>query len=136
MKNYLLTLLISPVLSAEEVLSVRESLISFIQEKGGTVISQSAPVKQTLGYAIEGISQAYLADLEFALVPELIKDIEEKAKEEENIIRHILLSKKKLPIQKEKRSRPKIETKEPEKRVSQKVTLGDIDKKIDEILNE
>jgi small subunit ribosomal protein S6 len=144
-KNYELTILISPVLLQEEALEVPKALVSFIQEKEGQIIGNSDPVKRTLAYPVKKNNQAYFAEIVFSFDPNLIEDLEKKIKENDNVIRHITLVKHPKPKEKIKRTSPskileKITARPLEKAVertfSKKVTLGDIDKKIDEILSE
>ncbi len=135
-KNYELTFLISPDLTEEEASKVQKTLASFIQEKEGTLINENSPVMRNLGYAVKDKLQAYIADLEFSLNQSFITEINKKVKENESVIRYILFKKEKVSDKKQKRRQPKEEPQKTEKKAPQKTSLGDIDKKIDEILND
>ncbi len=140
MRKYELTVLISPDLNEEEVRSVENGLTSLIEEKG-SLIGLSNPEKKELGYVIEKKHQkAYIANIKFKLDPSVTTEFENKLKEKKEILRHILLTREgEEKFQKETRRRKKpVEiSSEPSSPAKQKkVELGDIDKKIDEILSE
>lgn len=136
MRKYELTVLISPDLTEQKIQSFEDELVSFIKEKNGSLIGLSSPLKRDLGYEINKISQAYFLDFRFNLDQNFIIELGEKLKEKKEILRYILLAKKnKEKLEKKPRKR-KIEKPVFSSKSSQKVELGDIDKKIDEILND
>ena len=111
----------------------------------------SEPARKKLGYPIKKRKDAFLITLSFGLNPEKLKELEKKLKFDNQILRHTILEKipAKIP---EKIKRPlfakSIEKKstfaESEKKTpelkkpapAKKVELKEIDKKIEEILNE
>ncbi len=135
-RKYELTVLISPDLIEEEAFEIQKQLTSFIQEKEGEIIGSSNPSKRLLGYEIKNNIEAYIAEIRFSFDPKLIAELERKIKEKKEIIRHMVLIKEPETKKRERRSaslkpaavKPSDQTK--------KFALGDIDKKIDEILNE
>jgi ribosomal protein S6 len=136
MRKYELTVLISPDLIEQEIQLLENEIVSFIEEKKGSLIGLSVPLKRDLGYEIGRVFQAYFLDFKFLLDQNFIIELERKLKNKKEILRYIFLAK----TNKESRER-KPRKKEREKpvlssRPSKKVELGDIDKKIDEILNE
>ncbi len=134
-RKYQLTILISSELSSEESFSLHKELTSFIQENQGEIIRSSNPTKRSLGHKIKNKNQAYIADLDFSFNPELINNLIDKIKKEKNIIRHIILIKE-PETEKKERKRIPISDPAPRQAAPKKALLGDIDKKIDEILSE
>lgn len=129
MRIYELTYLTSPDIEETTLNSIREKIISQIQENGGLLLSVNSPVKRTLFYPIKKKTEAFLVSLEFQLKPTAIEKLEKNLKAESNILRYLILSKKlpkkvaKAPLKKVKKGPPKVE-------------LKDIEKKLKEILNE
>ena len=129
-KLYQLYYLISPELSEKEIKEVQEKVISLFQNEGGILVENEEPIKKTLAYPIENKTEAYLVSVSFQLTPDKIKSVKEEIKKEKRIIRHLLLTTK-LP----KKPLPSVPetTKKPP---SKKVELKELDKKLEEILNE
>ena len=131
MKNYELTYLISSDVSVEELKNLSEKIKSFVQEEGA-IKKTTEPSKTKLGYLIKEKGEAFSSVLNFSLNPEKIVDLEKKLKAENQILRYMILNKDlSEKILHPKRTSPKLKTKE-----SEKVELKEIDKKIEEILNE
>lgn len=138
MKYYELTYLITPDLAEEEARAFQNKVNSFIADEGvleeGNVI-----LRKKLAYPIKKKEQSYLAVATFNALPEKISSLEKKLKEEKEILRYILVIKEKQQSLKIRphmaKRKPIVETKEP---ISQekKVELKEIEKKLDEILNE
>ena len=142
MKNYELTYLISTDVSEEELKNLSEKIKSFVQEEEGTIKKTTEPSKIKLGHSIKEKEQGFLNILNFSLSPEKITNLEKKLKAENQILRYMILNKdlSEKPIR-PRRISPKTTTKEPDKSLdkqseSKKVELKEIDKKIEEILNE
>ena len=131
MKNYELTYLISSDVSVEELKNLSEKIKSFVQEEGA-IKKTTEPSKTKLGYQIKEKGEAFSSVLNFSLNPEKIANLEKKLKAENQILRYMILNKDlSEKILHPKRTSPKLKTKE-----SEKVELKEIDKKIEEILNE
>ena len=131
MKDYELAYLISSDLSKEEVKPFQDKIISFIQNEGGALIENVAPLKKILSYPIKKQTQAYLAVLNFQLNPEKLADFEKKIKAEVQILRYLILIK---PKPKEVKAVPKKFV--PKKAPERKVELKEIEKKLEEILGQ
>jgi len=122
MRNYELTYLISSGLSEEELKRFQEKIISLIQEIGGTLGETKEPIRKKV---------AYLATLNFHLSPEKLDSLEKRLKSENQIIRYMILVRKapkkvlEVAIKSKKIIKP-----EP------KVELKEIEKKLEEILDE
>jgi len=114
-KLYQLHYLISSELSEKEIKEVQEKVISLFQNEGGVLVENEEPTKKTLAYPIEKKTEAFLASVSFRLTPDKIKSVEEGIKKEKRIIRYLLLTKKPH---------------------TKKVELKELDKKLEEILNE
>lgn len=133
MTNYELTYLISPELSEEQMQTISQGVISYIEEQGGVLSGvQGKPLKKFLGHPIEDHTMAYVGTLKFSLPSEKTKSLEEKLKQEKQILRIMLITKP----EKEKLNFRKIRKKFVPSNVvkKQKIELKEIDKKIEEIL--
>ncbi|MFA5355339.1 MAG: 30S ribosomal protein S6 [Candidatus Paceibacterota bacterium] len=134
MKYYELTYLITPDLPEEEARAFQAKVNSFIADEGmleeGNVI-----LKKKLAYAIEKKDDAYMAVATFNALPEKIAPLEKKLKAEKNILRYLLIIKEKRQTLRIRphMARAKAELKET---AEKKVELKEIDKKLDEILDE
>jgi len=124
MKHYELIYLISPDLSETEINVLENKIISFIQEEGGVLIETVKPVKKNEGNL--------LADLIFQITPEKLEILGKKIKSENQILRHLILTRKKPRAVSEILTRPRKEIIKPKT----KVELKEIEKKLEEILGE
>lgn len=147
MKLYELTLILTPDLSEEEEKLFQKKIQSFIQEEDGILTDSRNPLKRKLGYPIKNKEEAFLVTLNFNLAPEKLGNLEKKLRSENQILRYLILTKKrpkispaegkKLPVS------PKILPSETykDKRIvkpskEKKVELKEIEKKLEEILGE
>lgn len=147
MKNYELTYLISSDYSETDVAKVIAGITNFVREKEGSIKRTSEPSKIKLAYLIEKKAEAYSISTYFSLAPEKIKDLEFYLKEQNELLRYILVFKKDIKEKLTKRrtkpqpieaiipvpAKPAKELSEEEKE-EKKVELQAIDDKIDEIL--
>lgn len=136
MQLYELTYLIKPEVG--EVQSFCEKINSFIQEQGGILERATKSKTTNLAYQIKKGNQyfktAFLCSLNFYLDPQKLKNLEEKLKKEEDILRLSFFKrklKKSSGLSKRDPGRRKLL---PEK--SKKVELKEIEEKIKEILEE
>jgi len=132
MTTYELTFLISPELQEEGIKALQERIGSFAQEAGGLIEESQIPVKRRLAFPIEKRKEAYFSFLKFQLEAANLANFKEKVKAEKDVLRYLLLVKKRLKEAKRIR-RPVFVKKEAPK---QKVELKEIEKKIEEILGE
>lgn len=139
MKNYELTYLISPELSEEEGKQFQDKIYSFIQDEGGILGEGKLLLKRRLAYPVKKQIQAYLVSTTFQLNPEKLANLEKRLKSENQILRHIIIVKRKYKLSSPRR-KPIIPTegKSPEKprKEEKKIELKEIEKKLDEILKE
>ena len=100
---------------------------------------ETAAIKKKLGSQIKKKSVAYFKNLDFQLEPEKIEEIKKEIESEKNILRFIFLNKvlpKTEPLIKaipETGLQPPLAEKEEKKK---KVELKEIEKKLEEILEE
>lgn len=151
MKTYELTYIISPQISLGEVEIAKKDIVSFIQEKEGIIIKSEKMGAQPLSYVISKQASGYFNVETFQIEEGKIKEIKDNLNKNNKVLRSILVIKKPLREVKERRTRRPMFTKEFEvKRKSsimetkpykdikkeEKVDTADLDKKLDELLNE
>ena len=147
MKHYELTYLITPELSEENVRAFQEKVIVLIKDEEGILEEVKVPLSRKLAYPIKKTGEplkytsAYLAVLNFQLNPEKISALEKKLKSENQILRYLLLTKRpsrKVEFIARRIVVPKTEIIEKPKvsEEEKKVELKEIEKKLEEILNE
>lgn len=133
MKKYELATLVSSEFSDKEIGKIQEEIELAITENKGIVLDKKLdPVKRSLGYSIGKINNAYLASFYFNASPSDILDINKNLKENKRILRYVLVCKEKERREK-KRKLINLQT---EKKQPEKTDLKEIDKKIEEILNQ
>lgn len=140
MNQYQLICLVSPDLSEEDLKIILEK-ISNLFKNGGAVLEEiKSPIKKFLGYPIKNKKEAFLVNISFSANPGDVKEIKGKIEEEQQILRHIVLARKpislgqKIRIRKRLKETPAI--KKIEKPKEKKVELKEIEKKLEEILEE
>jgi len=140
MRQYQLTYLISADLNDEELKNISGKISNLFKEKGAILNAIKDPVKKWLGYSIKNKREAFLATIDFNIEPEKIKELKKGLDSEQGIIRYVILSKKPISLSKKPRIRiPIKETKLKtmvEKPREKKVELKEIEKKLEEILEE
>lgn len=139
---YEIGLLIKPELSEAEAAAELGNVRLEIEKQGGILESTTDPKLRKLSYPIKKISQAYFAALQFSVAPGLVATIEKTVAAKQNVLRSLVLSWSRAPVQPVLRkpaytkivktptlfSSPKPE--EPAEKVDEK----ELDKKLDEIL--
>jgi len=141
MKYYELTYLISPELNEEEIKNFSQKIQSFIQTESGILDETKTPTKIKLGYPINKSNSAYLVSVEFHLSPEKLATLEKKLKNENQVLRFMILTKKSSTTLKSlKTSKGLSQTAKKSEsapiKKEKKVELKEIEKKLDEILEE
>lgn len=137
MKLYELTYLISLESSEDDLKTWREKINSLIQNEGGILDEVATPIKKDLAYPIKKQTSAYLTTLGFRLSSEKLENLEKKIKAEDKILRYSVLIKprvKEIPIRRKKLPK-KVEI-FPKKITKPKAELKEIEKKLEEILEE
>jgi small subunit ribosomal protein S6 len=147
MKYYELAYIVVPELSDEELNAFCQKVNNFIAEEAGILDIAEKPIRKALGYPINKKTEAFLVSFTFRIIGEKLANIEKKIKEEKNILRYMIITKKDPGKSAKKTSRGarvlkyKTEIKidkqtTKEKTDKEKVELKEIDKKIEEILQE
>ena len=132
MKTYELSYLVSPELSEEEAKAITQKIISFIGEQD-KVKNVSPLVKKRLGSPVRDKTIASMGSLNFVANPEKVKEIEKSLRNEPEILRYMILSKKEKKI--EQKTIKKLVIKPKLLKKQKKVELKEIDKKLEEILD-
>ncbi len=137
---YELSFWLKPQLEEEEVLQKISQIQRIIQEEGGYNVEASLPKLKLLAYPIKKETSGYFIYIQFEISPEKLLAVEKKLKQEQDILRYLIVKREKRktslfsPVRK-KKERKTISTRtEPEKITA--VDLQELDKKLDEILKE
>ena len=133
-KTYELTYLISSILTEEEAKVLQSKIGELVVNEGGLIKDSPMPIRKKLAYPINKEVQAYLAVIDFQLKPEKLANLEKALKAETQILRYLLLIKK--PFREMKRSRLVMEPKVKKTKEEKRVELNEIEKKLEEILDE
>ena len=134
MRNYELTLIVSPEISEGAVDDIIGKVTTQIQEEGGIISKEEVLGRRKLPSFIQKHPSGYLTLVSFSMQPEQLTGVEKTIKEEKQILRHMLLSK---PLK--VREIPTITTKTPTTKTAEseeKINIEDIDKKLEEIFKD
>jgi len=134
---YQLTFLILSELTQEEGEIFFEKIETLIKEEG-EILAKESLEKIKLAYPIEKKNEAFLASLDFEAQEDKIENLKRKIKEEKNILRYLLIKKKKEVVDKGKREikklkKPKMEKLKLEKPKEEKVEFEKIEEKLKEL---
>jgi len=135
-QNYELAYIISSKLSEEAAQEISRKINNLVQENQGIVSESQLAKKIALGYPIKKEVFAWFQDTFFTLEPSVLALLEKSLKEEKNILRYSVLKTVKPRVKKPARTLKKPKAISQEKQPSQKVELGEIEKKLAEILKE
>lgn len=154
--HYELLYILSANFTAEEILPIIEKISNIIKTQGGKITLESDLGKQKLAYPIKLASHGYYQLFEFDLPTQALAELNHQIKLMPEVVRYLLVIKKiksaqdiseekelhaKLAKKKEeaieKIKSDKEETKEKpvKEKAKQKMSLEDLDKKLEEILD-
>lgn len=139
MKNYELTYIISSDLTEQEINNLSLKITAFIQEESGSLEKITKSSKNKLAYSIKKKGEGFLNVLDFYLIPEKLENLKKKLDSEKQILRYMILTKKPLKKTRFKEvltKKTKFQEAAEQHPEAKKVELEEIDKKIDEILQE
>lgn len=122
MRYYQLSYLLSPKIEKKKINEIEKEISSFLEKNGGILEKIEEPLKRTLFYPIKKFKEAFLGSVYFFLEPEMIKELEKKLKEKNEILRFLVLSEKapkKVPSPKKVTKPKKVELKEFEKKLEE-----------------
>jgi ribosomal protein S6 len=85
------------------------------------LVGKDLSIERKTAYPIKKEEEVFLVSLDFNFSPEKIKDLEKKLKEENKILRYLILvkEKKEKPAEKETLKKKKVELKEIEKKLKE-----------------
>lgn len=132
-----------PSLKSEELAKIQEKVKKIIQEKKGKIQEEKSLGLRDLAYPIKHHLKGYYYWLCFDFEPSFLKELEKTLKLESQILRFLIVKHIK-PKEKKKITRPKFITKKLEKKEvlkekpkkEKKVTLEELDQKLEEILED
>jgi ribosomal protein S6 len=124
MNYYELAYLISSKIDEESLKKTVEEINQFLSKEGKVLFSQT-PLKKTLAYPIKKEEKAFLGSIEFEAEGEKIKGIEKMLKDKKEVLRYLIVKKKK--------PKEKLKIEHPTKK-QKKVKISEIDQKLKEIL--
>ena len=155
-KKYQIILIFPPILKPEELEQTIEKIKQYIIKKEGIFSKEkkenisSAQLKK-LSYPINKYKEAFYLTLNFSILPKNIKSINQEFNMEDKLLRHIITIQDKVKIQPketinynkmvekiEPLSTPGIPDKPKKEKVRKttKAEIKDLDKKLEEILNQ
>jgi len=136
MRNYELTLLLKADLMESELQELLGEIAFILQDEGALIMSQDSKGRRALPVPLKKHSEAELAVVKFALDPQKLESVGKNLRTKENILRFTLLFY--APQRAKERTIAKtIATPiihEPTE--EEKVEIGDIDKKLEEIFKD
>ena len=136
MRNYELTLLLKAGLMESELQELLGEVASMLQDEGALIMSQDSKGRRALPAPVKKHSEAELAVVRFVLDPQKLEGVGKSLRAKESILRFALLSY--IPQRAQKRTIAKTIatpiTREPTE--EEKVEIGDIDKKLEEIFKD
>lgn len=142
MRNYELTIIFTADLKAEQLTQAQEDVTSFIQGKGGILLSQDTKGKKALLAPIKSHKEGIVATLKFTMDASHMQDLEKYLKENAKILRSLCLIsisrkiKYKTPHLAPSFASTPLAPREQEETGTQKIDLGEIDKKLEEIFKQ
>ncbi|KPK78818.1 MAG: hypothetical protein AMJ89_00030 [candidate division Zixibacteria bacterium SM23_73] len=143
MKNYEITYLISSKLKKEEIETTAQRIESLFKENEISLIENKIEKKVLFPKEIKKEKEGFLANAEFESTPEKIKLLKKEMSKMPEILRFQILVKQPQKLLKKERFRiaekvekERIIQKEQKIKREKKVELGEIDKKLKEILGE
>jgi ribosomal protein S6 len=133
---YELTFLINPNISKEELEDVFAQLKDRIIRSNGQITKDFSSQKIALAYPVKKLRQAYLVSLDFDVERDKIETIKAHLKDTRAVLRHLLITKHlvKIKPKKIKPLKPRPLTIAPQPKT--KVKIEELDKKLEEILEE
>jgi small subunit ribosomal protein S6 len=136
MRNYELTLLAKADITGPQLQELFGEVISLLQDAGALIMGQDSKGKRSLGSPIQERHEAELAVVKFSLDPQKLKDVEKNLKTKDAILRFALLLYMPRKADKHAIATPAALSAAHQEPEEQKVEIGDIDKKLEEIFKD
>lgn len=160
-KLYQLTCLFSPTITSEKIDQLIDKIKSKITSCGGSLSNEvplSNPIKKTLAYPIKKCQEAFYFSLNFVLPAQTVNKLNKQLSSDNNIIRHLITNRpqaksSQIQIKPRKKQEESLDLKiidkiEPlpkektpaivsdQKEKKEKIKIEELDKKLEEILNQ
>lgn len=103
MRNYELTLLLSPKFEEAKVKEILEKIEKAIEKEGGKVVKSKDLGKKNLAYKIKKQDKAFCFNLEISLDAQKAGGINSELERDEEILRHLLTKHEILSTKSEKK---------------------------------
>jgi ribosomal protein S6 len=137
---YELTFLVNPNVPDEELNELINQLRDYVSRSEGRMIKDFSTQKIQLAYPVKKLRQAFLVTADFEVPKDKIEPLKSHIKDIKNILRHLVITKHPIKIlpPKIKPIRPKTTvTAEAKDAASKpKVKIEELDKKLEELLEE
>lgn len=150
-EHYELLYIVPITTEEDQLVEVMEKVAGLIKENGGEITKDKNLGKQKLAYPINNIHQGHYILIEFDIKKNKLKDLDNALRMMNRVLRHMITVKKikteaelaeekkikeKLLKEKEKElEEKKEEEKEGKTKTEEKVSIEELDKKIDELLD-
>ena len=150
--HYELLYIIPAKYSEKELQPVINQVIPLIKKAGGEILRDDNLGRKKLAYPIKHVHQGYYILVEFDLKPNQLKGLNKDLKLMPEVLRHLIVKTKPKPISqiikrkpflkppveegKEERLIKKEAPKEEREEEREKISIEELDKKIDELLKE
>ncbi len=93
MRDYELTVLVTPTVSEKDLDKVVKGLADVLAQLGAKINKKADAARRALAYEIAGVTEAYYAFWEVALEPAKLAELDTKLKLEEKVIRYLIVTK-------------------------------------------
>ena len=127
--TYLINAGLQEIDSADLIKKIKQTIIQL----NGEITQEITGQKIRLAYQIKKQQEGFLICLNFQIAPENLEKVEQQLKHEKDILRYLITIKK---ILKPKTISQKAKTKAASRPIKDKAEMKELDKKIEEILNE
>jgi len=91
LRDYELTVIISPELEGEKLEAAIDNISQFITQRGGTISGADRWGKKRLAYPLKHFMEGYYILTQFKMKPALSKELEARLHISEEILRHLLI---------------------------------------------
>jgi ribosomal protein S6 len=137
---YELTFLVNPNVSNEELAELTAQLKDYVSRSEGQMIKDFSNQKIQLAYPVKKLRQAFLVTADFDVPKDKIEPLKNHIKEIKSILRHLIITKRPIKIlpPKIKAAKPKaaVTAGAKEATTKPKVKIEELDKKLEELLEE
>lgn len=131
---YEATFLVNPNVTRDDLDYLLQQIKDAITRLGGKIVKDFNGKKIVLAYPIKKLKQAYLYTVDFDMEPVKINEVKYQMKETKAILRHLLITKR---VAKPKPLVARMLKVKPKKvKPKEKIKIEELDKKLEELLEE